>query len=167
MRFGIPYPWAVAALCLAAAPAAHAAPTIEPLDASPAPAGSATPRAFRDRVIEGRATTPRQAGAITTRVYVAADGTPIEISISPSFEDNEQNRAGAQAYADFLGSRLHGSELRRLRVFIGTPEEVNAICGGSTGVLACYARGELRMYVPSEDPPGGGEFTRAYAVTHE
>jgi hypothetical protein len=103
----------------------------------------------------------------TTHTYKIADGTAIAVTLSPSFPDVGDNRAGAQSYADFLGSRLHGFELSRLKVYVGTPQEINTICGGEQGTLACYARGLSEMFVPSEDPGNGGPFTRDYALTHE
>jgi hypothetical protein len=103
-----------------------------------------------------------------SRVYRAPDGTPIAVAISPQYGGNSAaNRPAAQTYADFLGSRVHGSELAKLRVYIGTPTEINRDCGSEFGVLACYAPAERRMFVPGEDVRSTGPFTRAYVVTHE
>lgn len=161
------FPLTATAVLVLAAPAAAAPRTIEPLavDAKPSP-GAAF---FRDRVID-RAPTA-MAAAVTrgliTRRYRTPDGRSVEISISSSFPDVAENRAAAQSFAYFLATRTHGSELSGLRVFIGTDAEVNAICGGGAGVLACYERAARRMYVPDRDPRNGGPFTREYAVTHE
>lgn len=159
---------ALAVIAMLVPAAAAAAPrTIEPLslDAKPTP-GAAF---FRDRVIDR----PRAAVAtavtrgLITRRYRTPDGRSVEISISSSFPDVAENRAAAQSFANFLGTRTHGSELSGLRVFIGTDAEVNVICGGAAGVLACYERSARRMYVPDRDPRNGGPFNREYAVTHE
>jgi hypothetical protein len=123
--------------------------------------------AFRDRVLKGpvaRSSGLRGAGAETP--YRAPDGQIVMVRISNSVANGP---AVAQQIVDFLGSRVHGLELGRLRVFIGTPVEVQGICGGDATTLACYAAGERRMYVPDRDPPGGTRagFTRDYSVTHE
>lgn len=156
---------AAAAAVTLALPAAAGARILEPLsvDAKPSPG----PGFFRDTVID-RPTAAMAAVQrnLTVRRYPVPGGS-VEIALSSSFPDVPQNRAAARSFATFLGSRLHGPEITRLRVFIGTDVEVNAICGGGTGVLACYARTQRRMFVPSSDPRGGGPFTREYAVTHE
>jgi hypothetical protein len=134
--------------------------------AHPAPAASPNPFAqFRDRVIDRP--TARAAGTTAravTGTYPTPDGTPIEVAVAESVPERD---ATAQGIVNFLGSRLHGAELAQLRVFVATPPEVNAACGGGRGVLACYAVGERRMYVPDRDPGTGGPFTRDYAITHE
>jgi len=160
----------VAAALVAGLPVAGSASarTLEPIDPAAAPPGGPATIAYRDRVID-RPTA--RAAAFTLRAtahrYRVPDGRIVEVALSSSFADTPQNQAGAQSFVDFLGSRLHGRELSLLRVFIGTNAEINAACGGDTGVLACYSRFERRMYVPDRDPPGGGPFTRDYAVTHE
>ena len=70
--------------------------------------------------------------------YRTADGMTIQVQLSQSFADTEANRAGAQSFVDFLATRLHSSELGRLRMFIGTLAEINEVCGGEQGVAACY-----------------------------
>ena len=77
--------------------------------------------------------------------------------------------AVAQEIVTFLGSRVHGLELGKLRVFIGVPSEISNACGGNSDVLACYSAGERRMYIPDRDPGSGSSagFTRNYAITHE
>ncbi len=159
MRALLTLPLLLAALLAAATPAA--AERIQPLKPAARPSGGAAPF-FRDRVIDR----PPRAGAAafggaTTRSYMTPDGIPVEVTTSASVSGS------AQSYVDFLSSRLHGDELTLLRVYIGTQAEVNTACGGGTGVLACYERGQRRMYVPDRDPAGGGPFTREYAITHE
>jgi hypothetical protein len=156
------------ALLASAATAADAA-TLAPVDPS-APATTAPATGpVRDRVIARRS--PRahaSVGAGSTHAYRTPDGAVVEVQLSQSFADTEENRAGAQSFVDFLATRVHGSELGKLRMFVGTPAEVNAECGGDSGVQACYVGGERRMYVPSTDPGDGrSPYTREYVMTHE
>ncbi len=149
------------------APATAGAATIAPLDPSASATTGPALGPVLDRVIARRSA---RASAIvgSTHAYRTADGTVVEVQLSQSFADTPSNRAGAQSFVDFLGTRVHGGELGRLRMFIGTPAEVNDECGGDEGVQACYVGGERRMYVPSEDPGGGGSpYTREYVMTHE
>ena len=155
-------------LVASAAPAAARAATLSPVDPSaPATTRPAT-GAVRDRVIARRSPRARASvGVGSTHAYRTSDGAVVEVQLSQSFADTEQNRAGAQSFVDFLATRVHGAELGKLRMFVGTPAEVNAQCGGDQGVQACYVGGEQRMYVPSTDPSAGSPFTREYVMTHE
>jgi hypothetical protein len=157
------------ALAASAAPAAVDAATISPVNPS-APATTAPATApLRDRVIARRSPRAHASVAVgSTHAYRTADGAVVEVQLSQSFADDETNRQAAQSFVDFLATRVHGSELGRLRMFIGTPAEVNTECGGDSGVQACYVGDERRMYVPSSDPGGGrSPFTREYVMTHE
>ena len=157
------------ALLASAAPAAATGATVTPVDPSaPATNGPAT-GPVPDRVIARRSPRARAAvGVGSTHAYRTADGAIVEVQLSQSFADTEENRAAAQSFVDFLATRVHGAELGALRMFIGTPDEVNAECGGDTGVQACYVGDERRMYVPSSDLGGGrSPFTREYVMTHE
>jgi hypothetical protein len=157
-----------AVLLASALPAGAGAATIVPLD----PRGPATiglAGRLHDRVIPARSARARASVAVgSTHAYRAFDGSSVEVALSQSFADTPENRAGAQSFVDFLATRLHGAELSRLRMFIGTSAEVNAACGGELGVQACYVGGERRMFVPGSDPGAGGSlYTREYVVTHE
>jgi hypothetical protein len=157
------------ALLASAAPAAAAGARIVPVDPS-APATTAPATGpVRDRVITRRSPRARASvGVGSTHAYQTADGAIVEVQLSQSFADDEANRNAAQSFVDFLATRVHGAELGRLRMFIGTPAEVNTECGGDSGVQACYVGDERRMYVPSSDPGGGRTpFTREYVMTHE
>jgi hypothetical protein len=145
-------------------PAGAGAATLAPLGGSASSTGAErSAPAFRDRVIKR---SPRARIAQSSRVYFTPDGLPIQVTISSSYRDDATARAGAQSYVDFLASRVHGSELGRLRMFIGTQREIADACGGSD-VLACYADSETRMYVPGDRPSSKGPFTREYVLTHE
>lgn len=132
---------------------------------APAATAAGAP-AFRDRVLKNpvvRSAGPRGAGPEAP--YRAQDGQIVMVRVSGAVPNGP---AVAQQIVNFLGTRVHGLELGRLRVFIGTPTEIQGTCGGDR-VLACYAAGERRMYIPDRDSAAGTGtgFTRDYAVTHE
>jgi hypothetical protein len=93
-------------------------------------------------------------------MYATPDGQRVEVAVSSSYPPD----AGAdQALVNFLAGRLHGSELGHLRLFVGKPAEVSALCGGG-GAIACYDANAQRMYVPGEDTV---DAPMEYAITHE
>lgn len=154
---------------MALAPAVAGARTIQPLHPDGVPQPNVASWFYkRGHVINQP---PKAMASVTrgfvTRRYRAPDGRWVEITLSSSFPDIPANRAAAQSFVDFLSTRVHNYELSSLKVFIGTEAEVSGACGGGVGVLACYSRGQRRMFVPDRDPSGGGPFTREYAVTHE
>jgi hypothetical protein len=152
-------------------PAGAGAATIVALDPNaPATIGRARPVGPPpDRLIRTRSARARASATVgSTHAYRAADGSTVEVQLSQSFADTPQNRAGAQSFVDFLGTRMHATELGRLRMFVGTPAEVSSACGADNEVEACYVGRERRMYVPSSDPEAGhSAFTREYVMTHE
>jgi hypothetical protein len=97
----------------------------------------------------------------TAQAYSSVDGYRVEVEVSSSYPPDP---AADQALVDFLGSRLHGAELGTLGVYVGAPTEIQRICGGSPGVVACYAIGEGRMYIPGESVHG---IPVEYPLTHE
>jgi hypothetical protein len=126
----------------------------------PLPAGYA-PGDLRDDVIPAEAPLVRVARSTThARTLSTADGYQIGVGVSSAYPDDP---AADQALVDFLGSRLHGSELGGLRVYVGTPREISRFCGSSQAV-ACYAVDEARMYVPGEKVGG---MPVEYPLTHE
>jgi hypothetical protein len=165
--------WAVAlaaaALCGSApAPSALAGTgVIQPLRPQASTGADAGAWFFRDRVLARPVASVAAArpGALTLRYAVA--GQTVEIALSSAFADIPQNRAAARSIVDFLGTRVHGSELGQLRVFIGTQAEISLLCGGGgIEVLGCYSASQHRMFVPDREPPGG-PYSREYAMTHE
>ncbi len=133
---------------------------------APAAAPGAAEPQFRDRVFKGPIARTSQLRSGPETGYRAQDGQVVLVRVSGSVPNGP---AVAQQLVDFLGTRLHGLELGRLRMFVGTPNEIQSACGGDMRVLACYAAGERRMYVPDRDPQAGNRagFTRDYAITHE
>jgi hypothetical protein len=99
--------------------------------------------------------------ARAARVYSTADGYRVEVAVSPSYPADP---SADQRLVDFLGSRLHGAELAGLSVYVGRPDEIERLCGGVPGTLACYAIAEARMYVPGEAVDG---IPVEYPLTHE
>ena len=93
-----------------------------------------------------------------TYLTASTDAQPVQVSRSSA-----PDPAADQALVDYLGSLLHGSELRALRVHVARPSEIDEICGGST-VVACYAVGEARMYVPDQAVDG---MPTEYVLAHE
>ena len=93
-----------------------------------------------------------------TYLTASADAQPVQVSRSST-----PDPAADQALVDYLGSLLHGSELRALRVHVARPSEIDEICGGSA-VVACYAVDEARMYVPDQAVDG---IPSDYVLAHE
>jgi hypothetical protein len=95
------------------------------------------------------------------RTYTTIDGYRVEIESSASYA---LDPAADQGVVDFLASRLHGPELADLRVYVGTPPEIQRLCGGHPGVVACYSIADSRMFVPGESVAG---IPVEYPITHE
>jgi len=150
---------------LAAAPGASAAKRTRDVPRH----GEAEPRAFpdrafRDRVIGGKKGAARVARArarisATTGYYRTPDGYTVEVVVSAAYVPDP---ASDQAYVDYLYGLLHNFELGRIKLFIGSPAEIQGICGAES--VACYVSREDRMYVAGEDFAGS---TVEEAVSHE
>jgi hypothetical protein len=97
----------------------------------------------------------------TAHFYSTADGYRVEVEASTSYTPDP---VADQGMVDFLASRLHGPELGSLRIYVGTPSEIQRLCGGNPRVVACYAIGEDRMFVPGESVQG---IPVEYPITHE
>jgi hypothetical protein len=155
---------ALALTALAVLPAAALArPQAQPL-VDQAPLGFS----FKDRVTTSN---PRVARAAADSVqwfsYTAPDGTAIPVAISPQYGGNVSPTV-AQSYVDFLDSLDHGPELAKLKIYIAPPSEVQTLCGGQDGTLACYDSTTQVMAVPGEQlEVGDSGITTSYVVTHE
>jgi hypothetical protein len=145
----------LALLALAALPAAASARELQP----PVPGGERGAGAMRDTVLRSAplATTAR------AKAYKAPDGSTILVDVSPSYRRDD---AAIQKFVDFLGRLPHGSELSRLRLYIATPGEVERLCGGVPGTLACYAAALQVMIAPGQQPPSTN-LSLGYIVAHE
>jgi hypothetical protein len=51
--------------------------------------------------------------------------------------------AAKQRWADFVAGLLHGPELASVTVYLATPGEVSALCGGNPDVRGCYSSGRI------------------------
>jgi len=144
------------ALPLSAAAAERDVPTTGPVSS---PVGIED---IHDTVIQGRAGVAARAAEVRAPVhyYNTADGNRVQVAVSTSYPPNA---AADEKLVEFLGSRLHGSELGGLSVYVGTPTEIERLCGGA-GAVACYSPDESRMYVPGEDV---GDIPVEYPLTHE
>jgi hypothetical protein len=116
-----------------------------------------------DRVFQGHAPPQARAAAARarTRAYATPEGYTVEVESSPSYRVDPSADKGV---VDFLDSRLHGPELDRLSVYVGSPGEIRSLCGGSPRVVACYSIAESRMYVPGE---AVADIPVEYPLTHE
>ena len=93
-----------------------------------------------------------------TYLTASADTQPVQV-----FRSSGPDPVADQALVDFLGTLVHGRELSALRVQVAGPTEINEICGGGR-VVACYALGESRMYVPDSAVEGA---PLEYVLAHE
>ncbi len=159
---------ALAALAAAAPAGAPASGASGGLRLHPPRAGALPADPFaapvRDRVLRSTSGAPRvrAAQASNEGAYRTADGYTILVTVSRAYQ---LDRAAVQGFVDFLDSRLHGSELGRLRVVIETPSEVGNDCGAADA-LACYDPSTEQMFVPGQEP-GPGQPSLALVITHE
>jgi hypothetical protein len=87
-------------------------------------------------------------------------GDTVCIGVSPFYSFDAVR---VQAWVDFIGSLLHGSELKTVSFYIATPFEVAEFCG--PGAAACYWVSPPMIIAPGEDLPGG--FTAEAILAHE
>ena len=95
----------------------------------------------------------------STYLTASADAQPVQVFRSSA----PRIPVADQALVDLLGTLVHGPELGALRVHVGAPAEINKICGGGR-VVACYAVGANRMYVPDQAVEGA---PLEYVLAHE
>ena len=93
-----------------------------------------------------------------TYLTASADAQPVQV-----LRSSAPDPVADQALVDFLGTLVHGRELGALRVQVGAPAEITEICGGGR-VVACYALGANRMYVPDRAVEGA---PLEYVLAHE
>jgi hypothetical protein len=90
--------------------------------------------------------------------FQTASGT-VTVYVSPAYATDD---SVARQWADFFASLVHGPELGLLTAYFAPLDEVQAICGGSDGVLGCYASNRL---VATGDTVEG--ITPESVATHE
>jgi hypothetical protein len=117
-------------------------------------------RPMRDTLLRGDSMALRASAA--SDVYRTPGNEPIRVMLSRAFIPN---RAAVQSFVNFLGSRLHGSELSRLTAYLAPISEVALRCG-NPGALACYSPNTELMIVPGENSREG-QFSKEFLVTHE
>lgn len=102
------------------------------------------------------------AGAVaaTGGTYATPSGETVRVLASDAYPADD---ARNQAFADYLGSLLHGSELSSVTLYLAPPEEVRALCGRQA--LACYDRARGLIVAPAEDYEGGP--TARALIAHE
>ena len=139
---------AAAALAVGAAPTQAATEQLQPLRPTPLQATAQVfPAPVRDSVLSAPLTGSAAGAAVARSAsarYLTADGISIPVDVSSSYKATP---AIVQSYVTFLGSLLHGPELRSLHVYIAPPKQITStFCGA--GTLACYEGDNQTMYVP-------------------
>jgi hypothetical protein len=140
---------AAAPLVAAAAPAQAAQETLKPLRPVTAVSGTPFTPPVRDAVLSG----PLGSGSVKARAAATAaprfatrDGISIPVQVSPAYK---ASATVIQSYVTYLGSLMHGDELRNLHMYIAPPKQITStFCG--TGALACYEGDNQTMYVPGQ-----------------
>jgi hypothetical protein len=136
---------AAAAFVAAVAPAHAAQETLQPLRPVTAASSSPFTPPIRDAVLSaplGPASVKARSAAAAR--YSTRDGISIPVEISPSYK---ASASVIQSYVTYLGSLMHGDELRSLHVYIAPPRQIaSTFCGA--GALACYEGDNQTMYVP-------------------
>jgi hypothetical protein len=92
--------------------------------------------------------------------YQTPAGETVDIRVSPSYSFDT---AQVQAWADYLGSLLHGRELQSVVVYLAPPAEVSALCG--SGAAACYSPRDRLIVAPGEDL--NAQTSAEAVLTHE
>ena len=157
---------ALAAGSLLAPAAASAAELYTPNDAT-APARPFA-RPLQDTIVDtpagvARTSSARARSAQSPQTFFSSDGTA-SMKVALSSEYGPVTKEKVQGTVDFLASRLHGPEIRRLTVLILTPSELREAC--SETALACYVPARELMIIPGEQTPRG-EVPVEYVITHE
>ena len=134
-----------ASVALAALPAHSAGSTLARPDAqrlaSPAPA----------RINDAVLTQSPPARVLRSTAWIGgahttSTGETVTVYASDAFEPGIVSTA---AWAEFFASLYHGPELSRVRIYIATRAEVQALCG-SVGIVACYDPRSEQLYTPGD-----------------
>jgi hypothetical protein len=134
-----------AAAAIAAAPAQADQLTLQPL--RPAPFNGPFTGQARDSVVRSPvdvATASSVTAHSAAARYTTAGGITIPVEVSSAYK---ASASVIQSYVTYLGSLMHGDELRSLHLFIAPPKQLTStFCGA--GALACYDGDNQTMYVP-------------------
>jgi hypothetical protein len=121
----------------------------------------------RDTVLAmpGLATGSIAASAATAR-YPIEDGSGATIAVAVTTSCQALcTAADPQQIADFIGTLIHGPEVRLLSVQLDTPNQLGFDCG--FGAQACYFTGLNRIVISGNDTPGPDGASRGYVLAHE
>ena len=77
------------------------------------------------------------------------DGIEVHVTVSDAYVPDPSSD---QAFVNFLGSLIHGSELASLQAVILAPEEVAQVCGAEA--VGCYSPAAQTLIVPGESVDG-------------
>ena len=127
---------------------------------------------LRDVVLPGPPQgSARKLARMSTGRYPVGDsvGRTVEISVTAACQASCTAGNPAQL-AQFLGSLPHRDEIRSLSVVVAsmTLGELDQLCGGGGGILACYYSGTNQMIVPGDDFVSPGDNAdRPFVIAHE
>lgn len=113
---------------------------------------------FADRAL--RLPTAFSPPGFTGGEYTAATGETVHVFSAPAYSGDPSFN---QAWADYLASLPHGTELSRLTVYFAPLSQVQSVCGAST--LGCYSPDDEVIFTTGEDVAGVA--TAKDVVTHE
>ena len=125
-----------------------------------ADAGSPLEPQLRDTIVD-RGSRSGDVGLRAAAQFMTPDGYAITVRWG---DGGSYGPSEAQDIVDFLGTLLHGNEMRALSVFVATDDELQQICGGAAA--ACYSPLDEELVVPG-DPGGTAGFSREFLVAHE
>jgi hypothetical protein len=128
-------------------------------EAPPTPATAApAPPAYRFAADEGHAPSRRAVARTSWQGgrYLLAGGESVTVFVSQSLAAGRDGRA----WAEFLGTLIHGSELSRLEAYFVAEAEVEELCGGPA--LGCYSNNMMVSIGKTVDGVSGEE-----VATHE
>lgn len=121
----------------------------------------------RDTVLPmpGPVTAGIAASAATAR-YPIEDGSGATIAVAVTTACQALcTAAEPQQIADFIGTLIHGPEVRLLTVQLDTPSQLGFDCG--FGAQACYFTDQNRIVISGDNTPGPDGASRDYVLAHE
>jgi len=88
-------------------------------------------------------TAPRPTRAWRSESYTTSTGETVRVDVSETYPPDA---VSGQAWAEFFGGLVHGSELATVTVRVAPPAEVTAVCGNDA--IGCY--GGRLLVIPGE-----------------